>query len=111
MDRTGLDLQQAQARAVSVQVRVDQARHDRTTPAVNDPVARPRPLADLGDRARDDPDAAFPQLSRTAIENHRVGEGRGLLGHSRPTSDGTPVVTHDIFTRSSASVDANLSPK
>ena len=102
--RTGLDLHQAEASAVSVKVRVDQARHDRTATAVNDPVARLRPLADLDDRARRHPDAAFPQPSRHAVEDHRVGESRGLLGHSHLTSDGAPMVTHDIFTRSSVSV-------
>ena len=39
-------------------------------------------------RDRCDPDAAFLQLSRTAVEDHRVGKGRGLLGRSRLTSEG-----------------------
>ena len=59
--RTGLDLQQAEAGAVGVEVRIDQAGDDRTAAAVNDPVARPGALRDLGDRTRGDPDASFPQ--------------------------------------------------
>jgi hypothetical protein len=70
-----------------VEVRVDQAGDDRTAAAVIDPVTRLGPLGDLGDRARRDPDAAFPQLSRRAVEDPRVGEGCGLLGHSHLTSD------------------------
>jgi hypothetical protein len=78
-----LDLQQAEAGAVRVEVRVDQPGYDRTAAAVDDPVARLRASADFDDRARRDPDGAFAQLSRTAVEDHRVGEGRGLLAHSR----------------------------
>ena len=33
------------------------------------------------DRARRHPDAAFPQLRRHAVEDHRVGEGRSPLAH------------------------------
>ena len=62
-------------------MRVDQPRHDRTSAAVNDPVARLRPLADLDNRARRYPDAAFPQLIRHAVEDLGVGKGRGPLGH------------------------------
>ena len=80
--RAGLDLQRAEAGAVGVEVRVDQAGNDRSAAAVDDLVARLRPPADLDDRARRDPDAAFPQLGRLAVEDQRVGEGRGLLGHS-----------------------------
>src|SRR6185437_4268374 len=86
-ERTGLDLQQAEAGAVRVEVRVDQPGNDRTAAAVDDPVARLRAPADLDDRARCDPDAAFPQLGRTAVEDPRVGEGCDLRGHSCLTSD------------------------
>ena len=83
--RTGLDIQQAEAGAVGVKVRVDQSGHDRTAAAVDDPVARVRPRADLDDRARCHPDAAFPQLSRLAVEDQPIGEGCSLLGHFRLT--------------------------
>jgi hypothetical protein len=43
--RAGLDLQQAEAGAVGVEVRIDQAGDDRTAAAVDDPVARPGPSA------------------------------------------------------------------
>src|SRR6476660_9338596 len=46
-ERTGLDLQQAEAGAVRVEVRVDQPGNDRTLPAVDDPGARLWPLADF----------------------------------------------------------------
>ena len=78
-----LDLQQAEAGAVRVQVRVDQPGYDRTTAAVDDPVARLRAPAHFDDHARCDPDATFAQLGRIAVEDHRVGKGRGLLAHSR----------------------------
>jgi hypothetical protein len=61
------------------------AAHDVRNLRVFGSVARGEDRAD-SDRARCDPDAAFPQLSRHAIENHRVGEGRRLLGHTHLTS-------------------------
>jgi hypothetical protein len=77
-----------------VEVRVDQAGNDRTAAAVDDPVARLRPLADLDDRARCDPDAAFPQFSRHTVEDQRMGECRGLLGHSRRECSHARITPH-----------------